>query len=261
MISLLFYFHVYAFLGWCIEVTYQQLRRGKFINRGMLAGPYCPIYGFGMVFLILFTKSFDENFFALFFALAVLSSILELVTGFLLDKIFHERWWDYSKEPLNIGGYICLRFSIIWGLGGAIIIKELHPLIEKFMQLLPNNLLIFLILGFSVSMFVDTILTVIHIKGLNREVDKLVKVYEAHENMRKVSDKIGKKISYNTAKASNRVQSVLEDPDFRERANRVHERFTRTQRRLFKSYPNLRGTKSELQEKILKFWADKTEND
>ncbi|CDZ75611.1 putative membrane protein [Peptoniphilus sp. ING2-D1G] len=255
---LIFYFNVYAFLGWCTEVTYHQLKKGKFINRGMLAGPYCPIYGFGMILLIIFTKPFEEKFFAVFFASVFLCSLLELVSGFLLDKIFHERWWDYSEEPMNIRGYICLRFSIMWGFGGAIVIKEIHPLIENFAYWLADELLMVAIVAFSVGMLVDTVLTIGNILGLNRQVDELI---EIQKNLRKISDRVGKQISENTAKSSSRIQAILENPEFQNKINSVHENLNYTQKRLLKSYPNLRGTKSELQEKILKSWSDKSMED
>jgi uncharacterized membrane protein len=258
MLQIFVCFYIYAFFGWCIEVAYQQLRRGKFINRGMLAGPYCPIYGFGMVFLILCTRSFADNFFALFFVSAFLCSALELVAGFLLEKLFHERWWDYSDEPMNIGGYICLRFSIAWGIGGAIAIKEVHPLIERFVLWLPEPLLVVIVILLTVSMLADAIVTVVHIVGLNRQVDNLIKI---QKNLRIVSDKMGEQISYSTAKSSNKVKMILDKADFQQQMNKVHEGLNRTQKRLLKSYPNLKGTKSELQEKILRFWTDKSKND
>lgn len=257
MIEFLFYFHVYAFLGWCVEVIYQQLKRGKFINRGMLAGPYCPIYGFGMLLLISFTEPIDDNFFALLLASALFCTVLELAVGLTLDIIFHERWWDYSEEPFNIGGYVCLRFSIIWGIAGAVVMKELHPFVENLMEFLPDTLLVILTAGLSVSILVDTVLTVVQIKGLDRQVDELVKLYEVHENMRKFSDRIGRRISDSTAKTSSKVKAILEDPEFQERANQARERLTRVQKRLIRSYPNLRGNRSELQENILRHWATK----
>ncbi|HHW95499.1 MAG TPA: putative ABC transporter permease [Mogibacterium sp.] len=255
MLYLMFYFHIYAFLGWCLEVIFHQLKEGKFINRGMLSGPYCPIYGFGMTFLIISTRSMDNNFFKLFLIAFVLCSVLELVIGFMMNKVFHERWWDYSKEPFNIGGYICLRFSLIWGIAGAVTVKEIHPIFEKFAHWMPDKLLIVSIILLSVSMFVDTVNTVNQILKLNRDIDELISI---QNNMRIISNKIGEQISRNTAKITDKMNSALANPEFQEHIDRVHKKLSRSQRRLLKSYPNIKGTKSELQEKILRQWVEKT---
>lgn len=113
--ELLWLFFIYAFFGWCIEVVFCGLNEGHFINRGFLNGPVCPIYGVGGVIVVLCLTPIKDNLFLLFVGSALLTSILELITGFALDKIFHARWWDYTDMPFNIGGYICLKFSIYWG--------------------------------------------------------------------------------------------------------------------------------------------------
>ena len=113
--ELLWLFFIYAFFGWCIEVVFCGLNEGHFINRGFLNGPVCPIYGVGGVIVVLCLTPIKDNIFLLFVGSALLTSILELITGFALDKIFHARWWDYTDMPFNIGGYICLKFSIYWG--------------------------------------------------------------------------------------------------------------------------------------------------
>jgi len=246
---ILSYFVIYAFFGWILEVVFQQLTTGRFVNRGMLAGPYCPIYGIGVSLLIIITKKFDQNFLMLFIVSSFICSLLEYVSGFLLEKIFHERWWDYSDEPFNLHGYICLRFSIAWGLAGAIVIKEIHPFIESFVYWLPYKLLIIILIAWLIGMFIDFIVTVNHILGLNKKVDELILI---QNNMRKISDDMGMRISNHAAKASSKVHDILDNPEFKEHLEKVHERLNYTQRRLLKAYPNLKGTRSKLQNEILK---------
>ena len=96
----LFYFVVYSFIGWCTEVCFCSVSTGKFVNRGFLNGPVCPIYGFGMVIVIYILTPVTENVFLLFFGSMILASALELVTGWALKKLFHTSWWDYSDKPL-----------------------------------------------------------------------------------------------------------------------------------------------------------------
>ncbi len=255
MQEILAYFFIYAFLGWIAEIIYQQLKRGEFVNRGMLAGPYCPIYGFGSVLLLFFLEPVKDNFLWLFLGSAILCSLLEFLIGFLFDKILHERWWDYSQEPMNIGGYICLRFSIAWGLGGALIMKEIHPFVQKIVFYLPEKLLTIILLLSLSSMLIDAIVTFIHIFGLNRHMKELLRF---QRNMKSFSDSMGKQISQGAAKTSNKVQMILDNPEFKNRVNTVQQKLNRTQKRLLRAYPNLKGTRSELQHKILQLWSDRS---
>ena len=107
------FFVIYAFLGWCAEVIFNTINTGHFVNRGFLSGPVCPIYGFGMVIVVFCLTPLQKNWMLLFFGSMFLTSALEWITGYVLKKVFHTSWWDYSNQPFNLGGYICLRFSIL----------------------------------------------------------------------------------------------------------------------------------------------------
>ena len=134
----LWVFFIYAFLGWCTEVSYAATKTGKFVNRGFLNGPWCPIYGFGVVIVLAFLEPLKDNLFLLFLGSVVLTSALEWLTGFLLEKLFAQRWWDYSNEPFNLSGYICLRFSLAWGFACLFVVKLLHPTVLLFIRLIPH---------------------------------------------------------------------------------------------------------------------------
>ena len=108
-------FFVYGFLGWCTEVAYVAVKQGKFVNRGFLNGPICPVYGFGVGVVVQFLTPVENNLVLLYISSTILVTAIEGITGFLLEKIFHNKWWDYSDQPLNIGGYVCVLFSLIWG--------------------------------------------------------------------------------------------------------------------------------------------------
>ena len=125
------FFVIYAFLGWCAEVIFNAVNTGHFVNRGFLNGPVCPIYGFGMVIVVLCLTPLQKNWLLLFLGSMVLTSALEWLTGYVLKKVFHTSWWDYSDQPFNIGGYICLRFSILWGLGCVMVMYLVHPMISR----------------------------------------------------------------------------------------------------------------------------------
>jgi uncharacterized membrane protein len=136
--DLVLLFFIYGFLGWCAEVCYAALRSGGFVNRGFLNGPICPIYGVGMVIVILCLTPIQGSLLGLFLGSMVLTTVLEFLTGLALEKLFHLKWWDYSSRPLNLRGYVCLEFSILWGIGGTVIMKLIHPPIYKLVALLPT---------------------------------------------------------------------------------------------------------------------------
>ena len=100
------YFLIYSCLGWCLEVIYAAVTTGKLINRGFLNGPVCPIYGFGMVIVLFALTPLSHSLLLLYLGGVILPSVLELVGGWALYKLYHTRWWDYSDYPFNIGGYI-----------------------------------------------------------------------------------------------------------------------------------------------------------
>lgn len=185
-------FFVYGFLGWCCEVIYATLNTGKFVNRGFLNGPICSIYGFGVLIVLLALSPFKDNIFLLFIASFILTSLLEFITGFILEKFFHKKWWDYSKEHFNIKGYVCLKFSLLWGAACCFVVHLIHPLIEKGINLMPNVLQIVLIAIFALMYIVDNIVTILQIIRFNKFSKELT---ETRKLLRLSSDKIGETLS------------------------------------------------------------------
>lgn len=157
--DLLLFFAIYSFLGWTMESIFASINERKIINRGFLTGFFCPIYGFSAILIIEAAKwagSISENTVA---ALAmnillaiILVTVLEYITGFLLEKIFNCKWWDYSRNAYNLHGYICLKYSLFWGLLTFILIKVIHPVIAESVHSIPdayrNYLSVFLLLYF-----------------------------------------------------------------------------------------------------------------
>lgn len=132
-------FLIYAFIGWCTEVSYATLDVGKFVNRGFLNGPYCPIYGIGVLVVVVILTPLKNSLLILFIGSFVLTSVLEYITGYVLEKVFHNKWWDYSDKPFNIKGYVCLKFSILWGLACSFIMLVIHPIVMGFIHIIPKN--------------------------------------------------------------------------------------------------------------------------
>ena len=137
LVDYIWYFFIYAVLGWCAEVIFAAVNTGKFVNRGFLNGPLCPMYGVGVAVIVFCLSPLEDNVWLTFLAAVVLTSGLEWITGFVLEKLFHQRWWDYSGLPFNIGGYICLKFSLAWGLACLLILKVIHPGIAALVHHIP----------------------------------------------------------------------------------------------------------------------------
>lgn len=192
--ELVWIFIVYAFLGWCTEVSYAALDTGKFVNRGFLNGPYCPIYGCGVVIVIAILTPLQENLAILFAGSFLLTSVLEYITGFLLEKVFHNKWWDYSNFPFNIKGYVCLKFSILWGLACTFVMKVLHPIIYGFIVWIPHKAGVVILVILMSCFAADLGVTVSTILKFNRHIRAMDEIAEA---LHKLSDEIGENIYEN----------------------------------------------------------------
>ena len=241
MQSYIMYFFIYAIVGWILEVSFHVITNGKFINRGFLNGPYCPVYGFGALGVILLLDEVGETSkLLLFFASMAIATILELITGFLLEKIFHKRWWDYSSQKFNLGGYICAEFSLIWGAACFILYEAVHPLIRRAVELMPAKLIISINITIALVFVIDLVSTVIILTGLSQK-------FEAIENqskdIRKVSDGIGQRVADKTFQALDKKKELENSrfvKDFDQRSIEFRSKFNSFgEKRLLRAYPNL----------------------
>ena len=206
--SVVLMFFIYAFLGWCTEVAFAACKNGRFVNRGFLNGPICPIYGFGLIGVVLMLKPMQGNLLLLYIGSFMLTSLIELITGFLLEKLFHAKWWDYSKMPLNIGGYVCLLFSLIWGAACLGIVEWVHPLISSLVNHLPNVLIIILDSVFVLTLFLDLAATLASIRKLS---DRLEKLSEIAAEIHRMSDELGSGIADRTLNAKEHLDELGSD--------------------------------------------------
>jgi uncharacterized membrane protein len=190
------FFIIYSVFGWCVEVIYQASEHGKFINRGFLNGPYCPIYGFGVIIVVLCLNPIKENVLILYIGSVFLTSALELVTGFILEKIFHQKWWDYSEEHFNVKGYICLKFSLLWGIACLVAVRIIHPLVERFVNWIPHTAGVVILIILLVGFLSDTAITVFEIMHIRKRMRILASITA---ELRKISDFSGEKLYEATA--------------------------------------------------------------
>lgn len=145
--DLLLYFTIYSFIGWLMETTFASIYHRKFINRGFLSGSFCPLYGFSAVLVVVSSKwagiVFDNSITSLVISIilaVILVTALEYFTGFILEKIFNCKWWDYSNNFANIHGYICFEYSLLWGLLVLLLLQVVHPVISELVFAIPVSI-------------------------------------------------------------------------------------------------------------------------
>ena len=205
--ELLTFFIVYSFAGWVVEVIFHAAFHGHVVNRGFLNGPVCPVYGFGMTaVLFVFSKIGSDNLLVVIAVGIVLTTAIELLAGFILDKCFHARWWDYSDMPLNLNGYICPAFSLIWGMAVAFAVNIAHPYIVRItVDLIPEKTGLIIDCVITAVFIVDTILTALTLIGLNKKLRELNDISRA---LRSVSDKMSDSIGSNALTATQKAQTA-----------------------------------------------------
>ncbi len=221
--KLIFWFMLYSITGWIYETVLCSVSERKFINRGFLNGPYCPIYGVGAVLDVLILGRIQNTF--LLFVLGVLvTCTLEYLTSYVMEKLFHARWWDYSERKFNIAGRVCLQGAIVFGAFSVILIKLIHPLVITLTEILPRRVLFVIVLVFSAGFLTDLIITVSGFAGFNK---RLTAFSEALSE-----------------KAENAAEQVRNSAAYA-KLNNLYENFSkkmnRQQRRMISSFPKLRS--------------------
>ncbi len=232
-------FLIYSFFGWCTEVVFQAASHGKFINRGFLNGPVCPIYGFGVLAVVVCLTPLKSSLPILFFGSVILTSALEFLTGFVLEKFFRDKWWDYSNEPFNLMGYICLRFSLMWGVACVVVMDVIHPIIMRAVSWIPHTLGTILICVFAAAMIADA---VVSISAAITMKHRLIRMEELAEKFHDVSDHIGASLAENAIDVREKLDSGKEELEqLREKYRALAENRTPVQKRLIESFPNLKN--------------------
>lgn len=157
--KLVLYFTIFAVIGYIIEALNALLREKSVSNRGFLFGPYLPIYGFGGVLMILVWQCIPhDNYLLTFFVAMLIGAGLEYVTSYVLEKIFHLRWWDYSKtDRFNIKGRVCLRNTLIFGIAGLVFCYILMPAVDNVIDVIPVGLQVAVAIIMTIIYIVDFI--------------------------------------------------------------------------------------------------------
>lgn len=252
------YFLIFGFVGWVSEVVYAACIQKRFVNRGFLNGPFCPIYGFGVVIIAFLTKNITDNLILLFIGSTVIATVLEFITGFILERFFHTKWWDYSKSRFNLLGYVCLSFSLLWGLACTLVVKGVLPLINTLISNVPESVSHIVFMVALAGLVTDFIVTVCALAGLNRQMHALSDLWK---KIQAVSNRIDELVE------ESRVGLVIEKRrlELQKRHAELTRKYQQTlaktgiiKRRVLKAFPDLRKIKyneeeDELQQAIKKF--------
>lgn len=185
-LNIFYSFVIYSFFGWLVETIFVSLKRKQFVNMGFLDGPLSPIYGFGALTLIFLVFPFRFNILLFFIISIILTSIIEYITSLFFEKTFHIVWWNYSKEPFNINGRVCLKNSLYWGLLSIITLLFIHPSIRPLIYFLSKNLNVFGIFLFIIFFLIDATDTFKNLLKLRKNHSirnpKLLRLFKAFPN-------------------------------------------------------------------------------
>lgn len=131
LLNLTIYYIIYSFIGWAYESILKSVEQKKLVNSGFLFGPFCPIYGIGVVIILVFLNWLKGNNVLLFITAFFILSLWEYLVGWSLEKLFNTKYWNYSEFKFNIKGRICLLASMAWAVLSVLLINSIHPIIEK----------------------------------------------------------------------------------------------------------------------------------
>ena len=204
------FFMLYCMFGWCFESTYCSIKSGHLQNRGFCHGPWLPIYGVGATLLLLITEGHEGSRLYLFLVGFFGGTCLELVTGFLMNKIFHMRWWDYSQNPLNFHGYICLPASIGWGFAAIFVIQVVHPRIASIPETWSYITFVVMNSIFYTLFVEDVIISVIAALELKERVTRLAANSEEIQLLRKSIAEVYEKLADTKAEWEQSAEEIRE---------------------------------------------------
>ncbi len=186
-------FIMYSFLGWLMEVTLTFIRSKKFVNRGFLIGPYCPIYGYGVLGILFLIGKNTNDVLAVFLKSILICSILEYLTSYFMEKLFKVRWWDYSNKKFNINGRICLETMIPFGILGSFCVYILNPFFIKVLYLIPSTIRLILFIVLLICYIVDNIISFNVINKIKKEVK-----YQKKDNTEEIRENVIKWLKQNS---------------------------------------------------------------
>lgn len=251
---LIIYFSIYSVFGWLCEVTYCSILSKKIVNRGFLAGPVCPVYGFGALFVIWLLKPIETSIPIIFLSGIVITSTVEYITGWLLEVFFSTRWWDYRNEKFNLNGRVCLKNSVIFGILSVGLMKGIYPFTLYIVGLLPDIWVRISSVALFTTFIVDSVFTINTLVNLN---GRLKKLHEFTEDLKKNTDILEWFNESEFFKSFEKLKLIAEEG--RDELNhKLREKFEALTNkkgsglRLIKAFPDMKSIKYDVQLNHLK---------
>ena len=200
--QLFWLFLAFSFLGWCLEVAATAVRLGQYRDRGVLHGPLCLVYGITGCLITIALRELSGGWFFLFLFSALYATVVEWIAGHLLEHYSHTRWWDYSDFPFNIGGYICLEFCLLWGVGTLVVMRIVHPVVADLVDLIPPLVGVILMCFLYAVYAVDVVATAIAASAL---ADTLDTMEQLGDSIHAVSDAMTQLLGTTTLNADQKL--------------------------------------------------------
>lgn len=214
-------FITYSIGGWIMEVTCKSIEAKKFVNRGFLIGPYCPIYGWGAIIITILLQKYTNDWIVLFAMSIITCGILEYLTSYVMEKLFHARWWDYSRRKYNINGRVCLETLIPFGILGLVVMYVTNPFILSQLTKIPENILNIIAIIIAIIFFIDI--------SISTKVVSNVRIASTKLNKESIGD--------NTEEITEKVKAILREKSV-------------LNRRLINAYPDLQAKIKQKKQQI-----------
>jgi len=233
--SLVILFALYSFIGWVLETVYCSIPAQKFVYRGFLVGPVCPIYGFGAIAVAFILAPFQHHLELVFLFGMILTSFLEYASSVLLEKLFNKSWWDYSDRKFNVNGRICLMNSSLFGALSLFLIYVLHPMFTVLLIRLPETIVPGIAVSLTLVLCIDLFVSVRNTLDFNREMGKLS---ELTDKIEQKGDEL--KASMDAFRDGQREKLEWELAGLVELQEESLALFLRRMRRILNAFPHMR---------------------
>ncbi len=197
----LLFFFIYCFIGWIIESTYVSVRSLHFVNRGFLRLPLLPLYGSGAIIMLWLSLPVQGNLFLVFLFGMLGASALEYVTGYAMERLFKMKYWDYSNNPFNLNGYVCLTNSIAWGFLTLLLTEVIHRPLEWLVLRLNVTVCIILVIIVGIIFVTDAIHS-------TKEALDLGRILETMTKLKSELDEVQVQISLLKAETAQKVSDI-----------------------------------------------------
>lgn len=273
LLDVIYNFFLYSIIGWIYESTLVSVRKGSFVNRGFLNGPVIPIYGVGATLIYISFWQVRGVYPVIFFGGMILASVLEYFTSWIMEVLFHARWWDYSSRRLNIQGRICLLSASVWGVMSLLVIEIFQPRVVRLFDIIPRIAGICAVSIISILFIIDTWITVVQTLKMDKIFAEMLRlkdefsdyientrIYETKEELKKklagyrifeLPDKIRQFMDDNKEKLLERNRNQM-DFDFKNLRQEVEHQI----REYIAKLQTMSSTASHVQRRLLRAFPD-----